>query len=115
MSVRAGIACALFVATAGCAGSDVIWYGHTADRVHRVEVRSEEGSQWVTVGDRATAKYSVVAPQSVTFGPRGRWAFAAARRDASRIVHWYVVSDRGESRPWHGVAEIRFTPAGKLV
>jgi hypothetical protein len=69
----------------------------------------------VTIGDRPTAKYSLVASQSITFGPRGRWAFAAARSDARGKKRWYVVSNGGESRAWDGVAEIQFTANGKLL
>lgn len=118
MSVRslrlAGLATTLLTALSACSQGELVWYGHTADRAQRVELRSRGRTEWVTIGEHRTADYSAVAAESITFGPHGRWAFAAAR-GVARQRHWYVVSNDGQSAAWDGVADVQFTASGKLV
>jgi hypothetical protein len=97
-------------------GSDLVWYGHTSDRARRLEIRQQDGQQWLRTGERESARYYAIPTSALIRSPRGaRVAFAAARRDTHGREHWHVVVDLQEGRAWDGVAGLRFDPLGRRV
>jgi hypothetical protein len=107
-AVRSILVAAMLVA--GCAsGPKLAWYGHTPDRSRRVEVHTDGDRQWLSMGERTSARYAAV--EAVTFDPGGRHvAFAALR--GTRPERWSVVLDFVEGAEEPGVAGLRFGPDG---
>jgi hypothetical protein len=104
---------ALAVAAAsGCGGSQLAWYGHSADRSRRVEVRQQGGGQWLLLEGRRSRSYRYIATHDLAFAPDGRrLAFAAEVEEHPE--RWSVVTDFVEGRSWDGVAGLRFGPDGR--
>lgn len=100
---------ALFVC--GCSKEYLVWYGHSPDRVHRVEIIEKDKRQQLKMNSILSQPYFGVALETIVFSDDSqRFAYAAETEDG-----WIVVVDGVHSRPWTGIGEVLFGPEQQLV
>lgn len=106
----------------GCSTTYEVWYGHTPDRRHRIDVVEKDGRQEVQVDGRASESYLGVAVESIAFSDDSQLlAYAAETRDGWFVVLDSVLDSSGTGvaaatyGPWSGVAEVRFSPERQLA
>ena len=102
----------LFVLLAcGCSKEYLVWYGHSPDRAHRVEVIEKDKRQQIKVGSMLSQPYLGVALETIVFSEDSqRFAYAAETE-----VGWIMVVDGVHFRPWTGIGEVLFGPGQQLV
>lgn len=101
--------CAVGVALGAC-GPKTIWTGHTADRLHTVDVVRDSGYDYVVVDGQRRAAYRGVAGWSIALAGE-HLAFAAKIGG-----DWVVVRDgRVMSDRWDAIGDLRITASGLLV
>jgi hypothetical protein len=100
----------LGVATLGCSPT-VVWYGHSPDRRHEVEIVESASSQRIRVDGEEGEPFRGIAPEALAYSPDGtRLAYAA--EDATG---WHLVVD-GVPGPAHaGIGQVTFSPNGKSI
>ena len=111
MSVFRWITLLLTLFTCGCSKEYLVWYGHSPDRLQRVEVVEKDKRQQIKVGSILSQPYLGVALETIVFSDDSqRFAYAAETEDG-----WIVVVDGVPSRPWTGIGEVLFGPGQQLV
>ena len=100
---------ALFVC--GCSKEYLVWYGHSPDRLHRVEVVEKDNRQQLKADSTLSQPYLGMALETIVFSEDSqRFAYAAETEDG-----WIVVVDGVHTRPWTGIGEVLFGPRQQLV
>ena len=95
----------------GCSKEYLVWYGHSPDRLHSVEVIEKDKRQQIKVGSMLSQPYLGVALETIVFSDDSqRFAYAAETEDG-----WIVVVDGVHSRPWTGIGEVLFDAGQQLV
>jgi hypothetical protein len=98
---------ALAAATTGGACTSVVWYGHSPDRRHRVQVLERGKKQRVERDGAAGRSYRGVGLDALVFSPDSRrLAYPAQRKNGA----WVVVVDGEEGAPWDGIGALVFSP-----
>ena len=100
---------ALFVC--GCSKEYLVWYGHSPDRLHRVEVVEKDNRQQLKVDSTLSQPYLGMALETIVFSEDSQRFAYAAETDAG----WIMVVDGVPSRPWTGIGEVLFGPGQQLV
>jgi hypothetical protein len=94
-----------------CAPHYRVWYGHSPDRLHRVEVVEQGGHQHLHIDGEPPRSYLGVALETIRFSEDSKHLVYAAKIDAG----WVVVVDSVRSRPWAGIGEVLFGPDHRLA
>ena len=111
MSTARWLILALALLSSACVGHYRVWYGHSPDRMHRVEVIEKRGHQQLRVDDEPPRRYLGVGLETILFSEDSSRLAYAAEIDAG----WVVVVDGVASRPWTGIGEILFGPDHRLA
>jgi hypothetical protein len=77
----------------------LVWYGHSADRRHRVEVIEQHGHQWVRVDGRDGEQYEAIAIDALVLSEDGAHVAYAAKDDGG----WFIVRDGHAGRRHDGI------------
>ncbi len=88
-----------------------VWYGHSPDRQHRVEVIERGGHQHLHIDNEPPRRYLGVALKTIHFSEDSKRLAYAAEIDAG----WVMVVDSVHSRPWTGIGEVIFGPGQRLA
>ena len=70
MSVFRWITLLLTLFTCGCSKEYLVWYGHSPDRLQRVEVVEKDKRQQIKVGSILSQPYLGVALETIVFSDR---------------------------------------------
>lgn len=95
----------------GCSKEYLVWYGHSPDRLHRVEVIEKAKRQQLKLDATLSQPYLGVALKTIVFSEDSQRFAYAAETD----VGWIVTVDGIHSRPWTGVGEVLFGPKQELA
>lgn len=88
-----------------------VWYGHSPDRLHRVEVIEKSGRQQLQLDNQLPRHYLGIAVETITFSEDSQRLAYAAETDSG----WVVVIDSVAGRPWSGIGEVVFGPDHQLA
>jgi hypothetical protein len=100
----------LAIEALGCSPT-VVWYGHSPDRRHEVEIVESLSSQSVRLDGEQGEAFLGIAPEALLFSPDGK-RLAYAAQDAEG---WHLVVN-GASGPGHeGIGDVAFSPDGKSM
>ena len=95
----------------GCSKEYLVWYGHSPNRLHRVEVVENNNRQQVKIGETLSQPYVGVALQTIVFSDDSQsFAYAAETKDG-----WFVITDGTQSRCWTGIGEVMYGPKQRFV
>ena len=111
MSALRGLSALLAVLCIGCGRQYLVWYGHSPDRVRRVEVVERDSRQVVMVDSLTSEPYRGVALATIRFSDDSRHFAYAAETDSG----WTVVRNGIPGRVWTGVGAVLFGPGGRLA
>ena len=111
MSIFRWITLILALLVCGCSKEYLVWYGHSPDRLHRVEVIEKDNRQQFKIDATLSQPYLGVALETIIFSEDSKRFAYAAETDAG----WVVIVDGVHSRPWTGIGEILFGPRQQLV
>ena len=111
MSVLRWITLMLVLVICGCSKEYLVWYGHSPDRLHRVEIIEKDNHQHVKMGTTLSQPYLGVALETIVFSEDSQRFAYAAETDTG----WIIVVDGMHSRPWAGIGKVLFGPGQKLV
>lgn len=111
MSIFRWIVFFLLLLACGCSKEYLVWYGHSPDRLHRVEVLEKDNRQQLKIDAALSHPYLGVALETIVFSKDSQRFAYAAETDAG----WIVVVDGVPSRPWAGIGEVLFGPKPQLV
>ncbi len=95
----------------GCSKEYLVWYGHSPDRLHRVEVIEKDKRQQLKLDATLSQPYLGVALETIVFSKDSKRFAYAAETDSG----WVVIADGVHSRPWTGVGEVVFGPQHQLA
>jgi len=101
----------LILLICGCSREYLVWYGHSPNRLYRVEVIERNNRQQVKMGETLSQPYLGVALKTIVFSEDSRRFAYAAKTDEG----WIVITDGEHSRPWTGIGEVLFGPKQQLV
>lgn len=88
-----------------------VWYGHSPDRQHRVEVMEQGGHQNLQIDNEPPRRYLGVAIETIHFSEDSKRLAYAAKIDSG----WVIVVDSTRSRSWSGIGEVLFGPDQRLA
>ncbi|MXV74658.1 hypothetical protein F4Z99_10305 [Candidatus Poribacteria bacterium] len=111
MSISRWITLMLTLLVCGCSKEYLVWYGHSPDRLHRVEVIEKDKRQQLKLDATLSQPYLGVALETIVFSEDSQRFAYAAKTDAG----WIVTVDGVHSRPWTGIGEILFGPGQQLA
>ena len=111
MSVHRWITLMLILFICGCSREYLVWYGHSPNRLYRVEVIERNNRQQIKMGETLSQPYLGVALKTIVFSEDSRRFAYAAKTDEG----WIVITDGEHSRPWTGIGEVLFGPKQQLV
>ena len=111
MSIFRWMTLILVLVLCGCSKEYLVWYGHSPDRLHRVEVIEKDKRQQIKMGETLSQPYLGVALKTIVFSEDSRHFAYAAMTDEG----WIVITDGEHSRPWTGIGEVLFGPKQQLV
>ena len=111
MSFLPRIALILVLVICGCSKEYLVWYGHSPDRLHRVEVVEKDNRQQLRVDSTLSQPYLGVALETIVFSEDSQRFAYAAETDTG----WIIVVDGMPSRPWAGIGEVLFGPGQQFV
>lgn len=112
MSAFRGLSCALLaVLCIGCSRQYLVWYGHSPDRVRRVEVVERGSRQVVMVDSLMSEPYRGVALATIQFSGDSRHFAYAAETDSG----WTVVINGIPGPVWNGIGAVLFGPGRRLA
>ncbi|MEZ4447022.1 MAG: hypothetical protein R3B72_48530 [Polyangiaceae bacterium] len=92
----------------GC-GPSRVWYGHSADRRHLVEVLEQGGDQWVRLDGEDQRAFEAIAVDALAVGPSGRPLVYGVQQDG----RWRLVSDGRIGPPHAGIGELVLSADGR--
>ena len=111
MSIFRWITFLLTLLACGCSKEYLVWYGHSPNRLYRVEVIEKSNRQQLKVDSTLSQPYLGVALETIVFSDDSqRFAYAAETDDG-----WIMVVDGEHSRPWAGIGEVLFGPGQQLA
>ena len=106
MSFLRWITLILLLLICGCSKEYLVWYGHSPNRLHRVEVIEKNKRQQLKLDATVSQPYLGVALETIVFSEDSqRLAYAAETEDG-----WIMVVDGRHSCPWIGIGEVLFGP-----
>ena len=111
MSIFRWITLILALLVCGCSKEYLVWYGHSPDRLHRVEVIEKDNRQQLKIDATLSQPYLGVALETIVFSEDSQRFAYAAETD----VGWIVIADGVHSRPWAGIGEVLFGPQQELA
>ncbi len=111
MSILRWITLLLTLLVCGCSKEYLVWYGHSPDRLHRVEVIEKDKRQQLKLDATLSQPYLGVALETIVFSEDSRHFAYAAETEAG----WIVIVDGVQSRPWTGIGGILFGPGQKFA
>ncbi len=111
MSIFRWITLMLVLLICGCSKEYLVWYGHSPDRLHRVEVIEKDKRQQLKLDATLSRPYLGVALETIVFSVDSQRFAYAAETDAG----WVVIADDVHSRPWTGIGEVLFGPQQELA
>ena len=111
MSIFRWMTLILTLLVCGCSKEYLVWYGHSPDRLHRVEVVEKDNRQQLKIDSVLSQPYLGVALETIVFSEDSQRFAYAAETDAG----WVVIVDGVHSHPWTGIGEILFGPRQQLV
>lgn len=111
MSIFRWITLTLTLLVCGCSKEYLVWYGHSPDRLHRVEVIEKDKRQQLKLDATLSQSYLGVALETIVFSEDSQRFAYAAKTDAG----WIVTVDGVHSRPWTGIGEVLFGPGQQLA
>lgn len=111
MSILRWITLMLTLLVCGCSKEYLVWYGHSPDRLHRVEVIEKAKRQQLKLDATLSQPYLGVALETIVFSEDSQRFAYAAETDAG----WIVTVDGVHSRPWTGIGEVLFGPNQELT
>lgn len=94
-----------------CSREYLVWYGHSPNRLYRVEVIERNNRQQVKLGDTLSQPYLGVALKTIVFSDDSKRFAYAAKTDEG----WIVITEGEQSRHWTGIGEVLFGPKHQLV
>ena len=94
-----------------CAMRYRVWYGHSPDRLRRVEVVEQGGHQQIHIDGEPQRRYRGVALETICFSEDSKHLAYAAKIDSG----WVLVVDSVRSRPWSGIGEVQFGPDQRVA
>ena len=92
----------------GC-GPTLVWYGHSQDRRHRVQVIERGGRQYIERDGARGQSFDGIGVPTITFSPDNRRLAYAARQDET----WYVIVDGVQGAGWDGIGPVLFSPSSE--
>jgi hypothetical protein len=92
-------------------GPTVVWYGHTPDRRHRVEVLEKRGCQYVSVDGVEGPRFDGVAPETVKLNDDATVVAYAGKLGEQ----WRVMYGGGIGSAWDGIGAVVMAPGAKRV
>jgi hypothetical protein len=101
----------LALLASSCAPHYRVWYGHSPDRLHRVEVIEQGGHQHLQIDNEPPKSYRGVALETIRFSEDSKHLVYAAKIDSG----WVIVVDSVRSRPWAGIGEVLFSADQRLA
>ena len=111
MSIFRWLTLLLTLLVCGCSKEYLVWYGHSPDRLHRVEVIEKDKRQQLKLDATLSQPYLGVALETIVFSEDSKRFAYAAKTDAG----WIVTVDGVHSRPWTGIGEVLFGPGQQLA
>ena len=111
MSILRWLTLMLALLVCGCSKEYLVWYGHSPDRLHRVEVIERDKRQQLKLDATLSQPYLGVALETIVFSEDSQRFAYAANTDAG----WILTVDGVHSRPWAGIGEVLFGPQQKLA
>ena len=111
MSIFRWIALMLTLLVCGCSKEYLVWYGHSPDRLQRVEVIEKDNRQQLKIDAMLSQPYLGVALKTIVFSEDSQRFAYAAETDAG----WVVTVDDAHSCPWVGIGEVLFGPGQQFV
>ncbi|MCI0692272.1 hypothetical protein L0337_09750 [candidate division KSB1 bacterium] len=101
----------LALLASACSMRHRVWYGHSPDRQHRVEVIEQGGHQHLQIDNEPPRRYLGVVIETIHFSEDSKRLAYAAEIDSG----WVIVVDSTRSRPWTGIGEVLFGPDQRLA
>ena len=111
MSVLRWITLILVPLICSCSREYLVWYGHSPNRLYRVEIIERNNRQQVKMGEILSQPYLGVALKTIVFSENSQRFAYSAKTDEG----WVVITDGEHSRPWTGIGEVMFGPKQQLV
>ena len=96
----------LVLLVCGCSKEYLVWYGHSPDRLHRIEVVEKDDFQYLKIGATLSQPYLGVALETIVFSEDSQRLAYAAETDAG----WIIVINGVHSRPWTSIGAVLFGP-----
>jgi len=109
--VVSSLAPTLLIALVGGCGPSLVWFGHSPDRRHRVEVLERRGCQYVSLDGVDGPRFDGVAPQSVVLDDDwSKLAYAGQLGEQCRVMF-----DGRVGQAWDGIGVLVLGPGGRRV
>ncbi len=92
-------------------GPTLVWYGHSPDRLHKVQLYDYRDKQYVQLNGQEGQLYDGIALDALKISPDSHRLAYPARKG----IKWVVVLDGKESTAWDGIGDILFSPDSQHI